>query len=617
MKKRNILIPVAALGIIAPSFLALSINKPEYKAEAYKINSLTTTIDLNDTSASDIRSYYTNVNGLRGDNLLIKLKEVLSNGQKYYSYDSNTAIWQMYEIIDRDWVKSPASAISGYNPSTNIITGYTYGTNASHPNDPYVHALYVNRDVDNQTTAWGSHKQTDTWGINQEHIWPKSHGFDTKGSDSSGGARGDPMHLWAGNGYANNIHSNDYYGYVDTSKSYTDCGSKAGFSNVSHNLSGISRTVGSGTVFEPQDSDKGDIARAVFYMVARYNNISGTDNNIDGNNPNLTLDNNINLNTGTSEKNKPFSLGVLSDLLEWNKLDPVDDFEIHRNNLLYNNYTNNRNPFIDFPEWVDIIWGEDKTSTANPASDPINGAGKLTISSTNLKIAPGYTNAITATTTDNSDITWTVTDETVATLSKATSASKEAITINALKEGSTTITATATIDESEIKVTCNLTVGYPSKEEALVTPTDKVEFIAGSDSKFKVTTPDNSAVTYEIEDTSIAAVSKASANSGEEVTIKGLKAGTTNLKIKGTVYGQAYERIIPITISEDKTFKLDTKTIIIIAVAAVVVIAIIIIILVVSKKARKKAKQLVKKQVKKQVKKSTSSSSKSTSKKKK
>ena len=50
-------------------------------------------------------------------------------------------------------------------------------------------------------------------------------------------------------------------------------------------------------------------------------------------------------------------MGLLSDLLAWNKKDPVDEYEVHRNNLLYKNYTNNRNPFIDFPNWADAIWG--------------------------------------------------------------------------------------------------------------------------------------------------------------------------------------------------------------------------------------------------------------------
>lgn len=48
--------------------------------------------------------------------------------------------------------------------------------------------------------------------------------------------------------------------------------------------------------------------------------------------------------------------GKLSTLLEWHKQDPVSEFEIRRNNLIYENWQGNRNPFIDHPEWVYEIW---------------------------------------------------------------------------------------------------------------------------------------------------------------------------------------------------------------------------------------------------------------------
>lgn len=54
--------------------------------------------------------------------------------------------------------------------------------------------------------------------------------------------------------------------------------------------------------------------------------------------------------------------GKLSTLLEWHSSDPVDSFEINRNNVIYS-YQNNRNPFIDHPEYVAEIWGN-TTSTA-------------------------------------------------------------------------------------------------------------------------------------------------------------------------------------------------------------------------------------------------------------
>jgi len=71
--------------------------------------------------------------------------------------------------------------------------------------------------------------------------------------------------------------------------------------------------------------------------------------------------------------------GKLSALLEWHKSDPVDSFEIHRNNVVYS-YQNNRNPFIDYPEYVDLIWISTNTKEVtqpsvkiypNPVSDTL------------------------------------------------------------------------------------------------------------------------------------------------------------------------------------------------------------------------------------------------------
>ena len=152
--------------------------------EAYTINSLPKEIHLNDYSDETIRNYYSDLNSLSdsertGENLLKNLKPILSKDQKYYSYDSGNAIWQMYEITDRDWKKSPASEITQgtYDAVTNTISNYSYGSTSNQKDNPYIHALYINRDIENETRAWGNHEQ-DQWGINREHIWPKSAGFE-------------------------------------------------------------------------------------------------------------------------------------------------------------------------------------------------------------------------------------------------------------------------------------------------------------------------------------------------------------------------------------------------------------------------------------------------------
>ncbi|MBE6135268.1 MAG: hypothetical protein E7179_04595 [Erysipelotrichaceae bacterium] len=398
MKKALLLLPSAFLLLAG---MALSgVHSPvETKAEGsdYTATSLPHDIDLNDTSESDIRNYYSSLNGqnLSGNDLLAALKPILKNGQNYHSYDSGNAIWQAYEIADRDWILSPATEITQgtYNPSTNKITGYSYGSNSTPKDNPYVHALYRNRGVSAANIhAWDHHG--DNNGLDREHIWAKSRGFGkNNGVEFKGpGARGDLHHLLPGDSYVNSsTHSNYFYGFVSKSKIAEDAGQCYKINNtvvVDGNYRGTSSTKNSGTVFEPQDCDKGDIARACFYMVARYNNIAGDDDTIDGGNPNLFLNDTIDDSTIYSTASSAVSYGLLSDLLVWHKMDPVDEYEIHRNNLVYNNFEKNRNPFIDFPEWVDYIWGtadydsvnhkstnrsNTPTGTASPASDAING----------------------------------------------------------------------------------------------------------------------------------------------------------------------------------------------------------------------------------------------------
>mgnify|MGYP003969858621 CR=1 FL=1 len=77
--------------------------------------------------------------------------------------------------------------------------------------------------------------------------------------------------------------------------------------------------------------------------------------------------------------NYPF--GEVSDLkewavdmlLDWHEADPVSEKEIDRNNAVYD-IQDNRNPFIDHPEWVDCIWVECGTGTQN--TPPIADAGE-------------------------------------------------------------------------------------------------------------------------------------------------------------------------------------------------------------------------------------------------
>ena len=145
----------------------------------------------------------------------------------------------------------------------------------------------------------------------------------------------------------NNLRSNYPYGVV---------GSFSGFSKdpQHHGLGklGSSTTSNVGTVYEPDDRYKGDFARTFFYMVARYR--SNTLNS--GNGSKMFTSNPTNLTSYS-----------LSFLLDWHRNDPVSQKEIDRNQAVYG-IQHNRNPFIDYPELVEYIWGTKVGQTVNLAS---------------------------------------------------------------------------------------------------------------------------------------------------------------------------------------------------------------------------------------------------------
>jgi endonuclease I len=141
-------------------------------------------------------------------------------------------------------------------------------------------------------------------------------------------AQTDLFELWGTDGYVNGLRGNLPIGIVSsvTYKSTNGC------------LIGTcsSSTGYSGACFEPPVSFKGVVARSYFYLATAYWNewdccdtdgVNGSDI-------------------------KPWMESILRS---WHNTYPVSDFEISRNNRIYSNYQHNRNPFIDYPEWVDQI----------------------------------------------------------------------------------------------------------------------------------------------------------------------------------------------------------------------------------------------------------------------
>ena len=183
--------------------------------------------------------------------------------------------------------------------------------------------IYSNIEYSLSTGLCGDYEQEgDCW--NREHTWPQSW-FNEKSTP-----RCDLFHVYPTDGFVNGKRGNYPYGEVNNPIYTSGNGSKLG----SCATSGYS-----GRVFEPIDEYKGDIARSYFYMSVRYYSEDSE--------------------WGTSAMTNKSEIlpWAMTMLLRWSDEDPVSDKEIARNNAVYG-YQNNRNPFIDHPEYARMIWDE-------------------------------------------------------------------------------------------------------------------------------------------------------------------------------------------------------------------------------------------------------------------
>ncbi|MDR7252322.1 endonuclease I [Nocardioides sp. BE266] len=172
--------------------------------------------------------------------------------------------------------------------------------------------LYTGRSIAKTSNGGGSGQ----W--NREHVFAQSRG----GFTTSAGPGTDLHHL-----RAEDVTVNGTRGNKD-------------FDNGGSAVSGCNDCFTDSDSFEPRDAVKGDVARMLFYMAVRY---SGDDGFQD-------------LELSTVSGSPVPRIGDLDILLQWNAADPVDAFEMRRNDRIYSQWQHNRNPFIDHPEWAASIW---------------------------------------------------------------------------------------------------------------------------------------------------------------------------------------------------------------------------------------------------------------------
>lgn len=328
-------------------------------------------LDFTDSTQEEIKSYYNYdlISGQKGKQRRKSLYDIISKDNTFVSYSSGVTNW--YKITDRNWALSQTIDPASYRFSDDdkIVEGKpVFYETRLYFEDNTTEEKQINTNIngfsrnENLTKVdWVKKQCPKPTGevknppqVDKEHVWVKSHGFSPSG-DPTKGAGTDLHHLIAADHNTNNRHNDLYYGEVaDHQSSDTDI-IKCVYADGTTDVSGwIGKTSQGETCFEPTDKWKGDIARALLYRGVRYSNYLATNTESE---PYLELTDDI-----TKKDDNDHYHGVfhnLSTFLKWNKSDPVDEYERHRNNLIYKNVQNNRNPFVDFPSWADQVYAPD------------------------------------------------------------------------------------------------------------------------------------------------------------------------------------------------------------------------------------------------------------------
>jgi len=265
----------------------------------------------------------------------------------YDNYYSEIVSW-----TDGEDLKQQLNAIiSGgtYKALSYTVPNYETNIDADHTDYDfeYLDVLYSSDDV--------LAKYTNTkW--QREHCFPASlmTGSTTSNATSYLGRATDFHNLWASNASANSSRGNKNYGVPDVnSLSYKNNMSEDGYDGYRADAS----------YFEPGDKDKGIVARSIFYMATMYiTEEYDTKNNVLMKGLTIVEDS-----VEYVEGNDcSFAIGGLSLLLSWNSF-PVSDLEAQHNESVYSHVYSkdgyaqgNRNPYVDFPELVDYVFGDKK-----------------------------------------------------------------------------------------------------------------------------------------------------------------------------------------------------------------------------------------------------------------
>jgi len=308
------------------------------------------------TSSSNFPTYYASLDNTSGSTLFTAIHNAAKVGYSSLSY---SGLWTAFNAID---VRSDGKMYDYYSSSTS----YTPTTN----------------QCGNYSGEGGCY--------NREHSIPKSW---FGGSESNGTPGTDLFHLVPTDGFVNSKRSNYTFGEVN-SATYSSNGSYSKLGTAkSITISNVMITNGSyssttSPVFEPNDEYKGDFARAYMGAMVRWASDYQAFTTGDGSA--------IFNGTYTQAGNYGLTNYGVALLMKWHRQDPVSQREKDRNDGIQSKQ-GNRNPFIDYPELAEYLWGNKAGQTVRVANlvaysnSGTSGGGSTTTTYTLTWLANGQT----------------------------------------------------------------------------------------------------------------------------------------------------------------------------------------------------------------------------------
>ncbi|MBQ4565053.1 MAG: endonuclease [Oscillospiraceae bacterium] len=381
-----------------------------------------------------------------------------------------------------------AKSASSLKSSLKTLMTNTHSTKTSYTNlktytkysDAYAGSSSKIVDFYSSETYSGTWDSGSTW--NREHVWCQSLGSFTTSNCGS-----DLHHLRPTDPKLNSTRNNLPFGEV--SGSYKTATSNSGKVGGYYNS----------TCFEPLDAVKGDVARILLYCYVRWGESNLSD------------------------------LISTTDLLNWMKQDPVDTYEMGRNDVVQG-IQGNRNVFIDYPEYAWLIFSKSIPSHTTPSGMAAGGSGTSSGSTTTT---PTYT--VTATSNNTSYGTVSVSGYTITCYPKTGYEVGSASVVSGSATGSingNTITLTPTSD-------CTI----------------RVNFVASTTTDTGTTNPYPYTVTATSNNTSYGTVSV----SGYTVTCypkAGYEVGSASV-VSGSVTGSIDGNTITLTPTSDCTIRVN------------------------------------------------------------